>query len=516
MPVRVRCPKCAKAINAPDGARGKAIKCPECETRVPVPVDDEVASTAPAKPATKPPAKPASKPSAKPPAKTETKKKSLENDDNFLAKLDLSRSEDQDAKICPKCGAEVDEEDEECAACGIDLRTGGLGKAAKKAKMKGPDPSDFYGKAWKEGAQFVKDNFNIALKTWSNLIFFACVAWFFGLLSITAQQNDHTPTYYFFMVLSVLGTLGMIGWPMVLATKVIQFGLEKQSVLDRTPFDAFASIAMGISWVVWAVAAAAPFSIFIIPAYLFTRDQGEAVNIAVTAATAAFFIGLPIPCAMAHRAMPVTWKIWVSPLLWKMGGQTAGGLLFTWLIAFCVGLPVLGLYIGEILLARAYLVPSLYAFGLKGIAWKENINILFALFYSAPEAVAAGTAEVGTTAAIFILLGLILLKVVTLFAATIWMMYMFRVVALYTFYNRKGLELISHVKERKYVAKEKLLGPDGEPLDEKTSAGKAWATGLLGTVLFYVIANVILSFVAPGYLLMPRPLAVLFRLAAPQ
>ena len=37
MPVKVRCTGCKKVLNAPDAARGKAIKCPHCQAKVRVP-----------------------------------------------------------------------------------------------------------------------------------------------------------------------------------------------------------------------------------------------------------------------------------------------------------------------------------------------------------------------------------------------------------------------------------------------------------------------------------------------
>ena len=41
MAVKVRCTGCQKVLNAPDQARGKAIKCPNCDTRITVPAGDD-------------------------------------------------------------------------------------------------------------------------------------------------------------------------------------------------------------------------------------------------------------------------------------------------------------------------------------------------------------------------------------------------------------------------------------------------------------------------------------------
>ena len=96
MPVKVRCPECQKVLQAPDAARGKAIKCPECAARVPVPAGD--AAESPAKP---------KKPAAKAPPAAPPKKK-VQDAEDFLLKADLDRSVDHDTKVCPKCKSTIE------------------------------------------------------------------------------------------------------------------------------------------------------------------------------------------------------------------------------------------------------------------------------------------------------------------------------------------------------------------------------------------------------------------------
>lgn len=497
MPVRVRCPECDKVVNAPDAARGKAVKCPQCEARIKVPASDEEPSS---KEKAAKPAKSSAKPAAKaPPAK----KKPAPESDDFLAKLDLSRSEDHNTRVCPKCGAEVSEEDTECAICGVDLQTGGLGKTAKKARMKYADPNDFYGLAWKDGAAFVRENFGLVVKSWGNVVFLmACSTAAAGLAALFAKY-DHTPSKVFFAVMAALASLGTYGWFLSLSAKVIHFTLDKKLVLDRTNFEIFTAMATGVSWVLWLVASAVPFSVIIIPIYLATRNSGPAVNYGVTAALTLFFACLPMPAVMAHRAMPINWMIWVSPLMWKVAAKTIGGTLYTWLVAFVTWLPV-ALCIGlEILVVKNFAVSMVEGLGVKDSG-------LAAMGDSIGFPLAGGS--LGVVAASFVVLLVILLRLLTTFAFTVWAMYMLRVVAQYTYYNKRNLELISEVKQKKYVAKQVELGEDGEPIHKSNSA-MVWGGGILGTILFYVIANVILYFVAPGYLLMPRPIAILLRLA---
>ena len=85
MPVKIRCRGCEKVLNAPDKARGRVIKCPNCGTKLKVP-------GGPAK--------------SKKPAKKPQKKSA--GDDDFLSGLDFSRAESEDEKVCPFCAAEMD------------------------------------------------------------------------------------------------------------------------------------------------------------------------------------------------------------------------------------------------------------------------------------------------------------------------------------------------------------------------------------------------------------------------
>src|SRR5262249_33024529 len=132
MPVKVRCPTCEKVLNAPETARGKAVKCPGCETKVKVPAGDGGSDGGGAattrRQATKAPAR-----------------KSADSDSSdFLAKLDLDKVADSEHAMCPKCGASIPEDANECPKCGVDPETGQLSKRAKKRmSRKGPDPALF-------------------------------------------------------------------------------------------------------------------------------------------------------------------------------------------------------------------------------------------------------------------------------------------------------------------------------------------------------------------------------------
>lgn len=70
MPIPVRCPNCNAKLNAPDAAAGRRVKCPKCETKVPVPAVSEGSGSAPAiaspTPAAPPPLPPPQAESASP------------------------------------------------------------------------------------------------------------------------------------------------------------------------------------------------------------------------------------------------------------------------------------------------------------------------------------------------------------------------------------------------------------------------------------------------------------------
>ena len=131
MPVKVKCTSCEKVLSVPDAARGKAVKCPQCQTRISVPDEEDAPKSSSKSGASKSKPKKSSKP--------------VDSED-ALASFDMRRAEDTEARICSKCGFDMqyqDEEDTECPECGFDSAEGGLGAKARKKAMRGPDPADF-------------------------------------------------------------------------------------------------------------------------------------------------------------------------------------------------------------------------------------------------------------------------------------------------------------------------------------------------------------------------------------
>jgi DNA-directed RNA polymerase subunit RPC12/RpoP len=525
MPVRVRCPQCEKVVNAPEAARGKAVKCPECEARIPVPAsDDEVAAkpARPAKPAEKSAEKAPEKAEAKPKAgkadvkKPAAKKKGGDEDDaDFFGKLDLDRAEDRHAKVCPKCGAEVDEDDVECAACGIDLVTGGLGKAAKKARMKGPDPADFYPTVWKDSARFVRENFPLVINTWIIMMALSFITWLSGAAGIFFILNDHKPSFWFFRIMAWLLTAGMAGWFLTVSVKSIQFALEKRDVLDRTPFDSFSSMAMGFSWVLWCVAAAAPFGIITIPIYFLVTDN-DVLRYGLIAGISLVGVVPLIPIVMAHRAMPVNAQMWASPLMWKTAGKNIGAVLFCCLVGFVTFLPVALIMTGDIFLGRSVFYPVMEAWGIKHEAWSQDVILGFAEFFLI---ILFGQSSTGATSVVMSIVYVVLwmiVKAISLFCITVWGFFMIRAVALFTYYNKKRLALIGEVKHKAYVAREKKYDANGDLIPDGLPPAVKYLIGFGATFSFYIVINVILYVSGSGIMIMPRWLAVIFKMAAPE
>jgi LSD1 subclass zinc finger protein len=161
MPVKVKCSGCDKVLSVPDAARGKAVKCPACQTRIAVPSESATAKPAATKSEGAKSAAAKPKPKAKKPAK--------EADSEFaLMSFDMKRAEDTAARVCPKCGFDMkwqDEEDNECPECGFDASVGGMGVKAKKRAMKGQDPADFYPNLVSNATKFLSKNISIAFRT---------------------------------------------------------------------------------------------------------------------------------------------------------------------------------------------------------------------------------------------------------------------------------------------------------------------------------------------------------------
>jgi len=294
MPVKVRCPGCRKVLTAPDAARGKSLKCPECESPVKVPTGEVATSPGGASTST------LNKPKAKP--------KTIEEDEGLLSRLDMSAAMDTGSSMCPKCGADIPEEAKECPKCGVDPLTGQLTKAAKRRKsLRGVDPREFYKVFLKDAWQFTLDNFGMVLKTAGYFLLYSLIA---GGCGFMVGWCTRTPPKAFWGFLATLAYLTIPGWWLYLTLEVIKLTTVKKNSTKDVKFDMFYSVAMGLTFIAWYISHA------IFPPAL-----------------------LCLPIALIHLAMPVTYKGWLFPLTLKIGVKHFPAVALYFITAIALGLP---------------------------------------------------------------------------------------------------------------------------------------------------------------------------------
>src|ERR1700733_13685629 len=286
MPVKVRCPQCEHVINAPDRARGKAVKCPECGKAVRVPAEKAV---------------PAAKKAAAPPP----------SGSMVIANLDLERLEDSDSRICPKCGAEVSAEDTECPECGVNLVTGTLSaKAQADRDRKGPNPKKYYQEFLSDSLEFWKKNKKLSISLAINCAVFAAVGVFCVLVAIWCAKPLARAFWWFLATIAFLAPPGL-AWN--LHTVIIDLTLRKKKKLPKYHFDKLLGAALGLKLLLWFLDVALPLHILALVCLLFNFPL-VALGLEVAAV---IFASLLFPLGMSHMAMPVTIRGW---MINKMSG----------------------------------------------------------------------------------------------------------------------------------------------------------------------------------------------------
>jgi ribosomal protein L40E len=354
MPVKVRCPTCEKVLNAPETARGKAVKCPGCETKVKVPAANgdsgERAAATTRRRDTKTPAR-----------------KSADSDSSdFLAKLDLDTVADSGHAICPKCGASIPDEATECPKCGVDPETGRLSARAKKRlSRKGPDPALYYKHVWTDSWAFLKENFSVAIRT--AVYLFVAMLVYFGCLFMVVWCETWPPRV-FWLGLAFADLLAVVGWPWHLVIETVRTTVARKSSIRGINFDAFLCIAFGIKFVAWSIAFCwLPFAF------------------------------LMYPLAMIHMAMPVTRRAWLNFAMAATFFKNVGPTLYYWVISLATTLAVLTLQgLGYFCLALIF--SAAYA---EAIATRKPPNNLMgwlldgiALTFTAAVCIGYGAIEV--------------------------------------------------------------------------------------------------------------------------
>jgi hypothetical protein len=320
MPVKVKCSTCQKVLSVPDSARGKAVKCPVCETRIPVPAD-----------------------TGDSPAKKPAKAAKKDADDDFLGSLDLRNVEDRKARVCPKCGCDLknlDEDETECPDCGYDTATGGMGAAAKKRALKGPDPDKFFKGLWTDGWKFVGRNKGLAFRSIMYTLLASMLAAFSTFMFL---YNSTWPPRVFFGLVTAVCLMVIPGWYWFADVFIIQNAMEKRDKIKRLNFDFFTASALGIKFFAWNIAFAGP--ILAIPAAigsLLVRNGSPTYVLGILVGVGYIPVLLAFPGVMGHMAMPIShpgWMFWkIIPTL----GQTLKGSLVWVLLALSTNIVTIG------------------------------------------------------------------------------------------------------------------------------------------------------------------------------
>ena len=323
MPVKVRCQSCEKVFAAPDAARGKQVKCPGCEEKVKVPAGDGAKAGSSAKPAGKKPA----------PAKAKKKDEHHDDHEHALKNLDLDGAEDENTRVCPKCGQEIYEEEvSECPACGLNFETG-----LTKEKQKGVDPKLFFRVVFKDSKNFLIENKPLAIRTGIYSLVFSVLN--FCCLFMVTWCVSFPPRMFWLGLLFVTGMVPN-GWLWFLNSEIIKATMEKRENMPRVNFDMFTCVALGIKYVLWRVVMGLQLFFLTIPAGFFNSRQMWIPALAIQAVFELILV-LMMPQVMVHMTMPITTRGWLAHIQFQAWAKSFGACAYWAAITFVVILPSL-------------------------------------------------------------------------------------------------------------------------------------------------------------------------------
>ncbi len=471
MPVKVRCTSCDKVLTVPDTARGKAVKCPNCQERIAVPDEDSSSGRM------KVPGKGSGDKLKKKPAKP-TKPADSEH---ALVSFDLSRAEDTNARICFKCGFDMkyqDEEDTECPQCGYCTEAGGQGKKATKKAMRGPDPADFYPGLAKSSWKFVVKNIGLAWRTDAYIAVCLLISMLCGFLYLWLSA---VPPRAFFVLCLTVSFMVIPGWIWLLGIEVIQLTLERKDKFKRINFDFFLASAMGAMFLGWLVAIALP--LMIVPLgvgyYLVNYSGSPPWMMGVCAGIGAIPALWMLPISMSHMSMPIStpgWLIWRVVPLWFKSIKP----LSVWLMwLFLTTLP---------LTAGAAVIGGVWGNSINNIVTTMEANATTLRARLAAENAPKGKnappqADPNTLGQIVDvdlkpLIGPAIILLVMCLPVGFIALFNMRINGQFTYFNKGRLEMIDKRKEYKYVAKTQV-GEDGEIIDLSDKSGKDIGLGVV-------------------------------------
>jgi len=511
MPVKVRCRQCEKVFAAPDRARGKAVRCPECSEPVRVPSGKNRKTVQPGE------------------AETESE------DGSFFSSLDLSQAEDETARLCPKCAKEVSTDDQTCPYCHVNLQTGVVSaRMQKRLRRKGPNPALFYKAAWADSWSFMLANQRLALQTWIVNVFIVLMqtgmvfAAFWIVITflpsapneieLRAMGNDAAKDEPykvpflsellladgFWIMTGLTAFLYMVvtGWIWTMAVQITRTTLARKTQAKRLSFQFVDSLANGFKMYFWSFIFPLPVMIFVGPVMLLLAG-GAAVlskgapNAAALPIIPVLIIGglvnliivLAIPSALAHMAQNHTYKAWSLPLMAIAAVRNIAPTLYLGLIGLvAIILPAAifggGFAIVQFGLKEPFGPPHLLAWtelaGFKGVSEGATSSISFPWKATGGY---VGTVVVGTLAAAY--------------AMIFWM----RAVGLYAYYFQQRLGLIQRTHPgqlagfwARYIAVLvdaliiAVVGWIFEPIElwKMNEKGKLVAMLIIGLVVFFI------------------------------
>jgi hypothetical protein len=330
MPIKVRCGGCDKSLSVPDSLLGKTIKCPGCGEKIRLPGGEEQAAAV-----------------SKPVRKKQKAEPSVDDkaSGELFVNLNLKQLE-ADEKICPFCAEPMPSGEDAstvCPSCGMDTATGKMDKKeAKRRSRRGPNVAEYWGKAWSDPLNFVREYKALAFRTgtfWTQ--FGMCFA---ICLFMAKDYTTRGPIITFWAGLTIITGLGIPGWYWSLAIKLIQTELFREKVnTDRIHFDFFANVSIGLRGVIWPIIVFLPaWMLFGVVGPVMAMISGDALRIAIGVLLALPFLMFPL--ATIHMTARYTYKAWI---LWELlvTFARAAAPCFYWLFQAAVVLgPVFGLF----------------------------------------------------------------------------------------------------------------------------------------------------------------------------
>ncbi len=479
VPLKIRCPKCRKVLKVSDNARGKAVRCPDCETKIRVPSGDGSSSS---------PGKSKSRTSSK--RRRSSRAASDSGDDlskstDMLATLDLRKAAASGEQICSKCGTELDPEDTECPNCGVDPTTGRI-RAETLARMqrKGPDPAKFFQQARRDAWNFLLNNMKFAVRTSVMAVIFSMLGFFCFYM---AFYSSGSPPKYFWGFIGLALFVMPPGWAWHLCVNIINLTIAKKSKLKKVNTDIFLNSALGLKHILWYVIFAAPMLAVVGGACTLFYFAGLPSYVSWAMFAAGNLIILPLlPIVMIHMTMPITspgWKLWKIMPVWYRNPFPSLYWLMWSILAF---LPIIAL-LGSIFIFQYDIGHTLGSLNL-------NSEIEFAEDYETmqedeelPDWVERlrKVPPVQIDHMKLLIPGILWISAMALvgFPAVFTM----RMNGLFGFYFKRELELISEEEEYKYVPKE--INEDEAP-DAPIPARKLAVIVLLMTALSFAFGSV--------------------------